>query len=75
MVHTVRIIYHHSTMWIVSNIEISGSHGGKYEGSGLLGCCAMQSGRNLPTAALIMDTPSTSETLVNLYQTAQHNHP
>jgi hypothetical protein len=29
--------------------EISGSQGGKYDGDCLLGCCAVLSGRSLPT--------------------------
>jgi hypothetical protein len=35
------------------------------------GCCAMQSGRNLPfeVIALMMEAASNSETLVNFYQT------
>jgi hypothetical protein len=29
--------------------EISGSHGGEHEDGSLLGCCAVYSGRSLPT--------------------------
>jgi hypothetical protein len=44
--------------------EVSGSHGGEYEDGCLLGCCAV-----------MMEAVSTSETLVNFYQTTQRNFP
>jgi hypothetical protein len=38
--------------------RISGSHGGEYEDGCLLGCCAVQSGRSLPTFQRCMLTQS-----------------
>jgi hypothetical protein len=38
--------------------EISGSHGGKYEDGCFLGCCAVQSGRKLPTFQRCLMPPS-----------------
>jgi hypothetical protein len=35
--------------------EISGSHGGEYEDDCLLGCFAVQSNRNWPTASIIIN--------------------
>jgi hypothetical protein len=70
--------------------ETSSSHGGEYEDDCLLGCCAVQSGRNLPKfqrfwclhhqgddalIALTMEAVSISETSVNLYQTTLRNIP
>jgi hypothetical protein len=70
--------------------EISGSHGSEYEDDCLLGCCAVKSGRSLPTfqrclvplssgrswwiIALMMEAASTSETSVNFRQTTWHNN-
>jgi hypothetical protein len=61
--------------------EISDSCGGGYEDDWLLGCCAVLSGRSLPTfqrsllPALLMEAASTSETSVNFYQTTRRNNP
>jgi hypothetical protein len=35
--------------------DISGYHGGEYEDDCLLGCCAMKSGRSLPTFRFYLD--------------------
>jgi hypothetical protein len=59
-------------------LEISGYHGGNYEDGCLLGCYTVYSGRSLPTSiikaiTLMMEAGSTSETLVNFYQTTRCN--
>jgi hypothetical protein len=50
----------------------------------LLGCCTAQSGRNMTDVSkvltasiitLIMQAVSTSEMVINFYQTTQHNIP
>jgi hypothetical protein len=61
--------------------EILGSHGGEYEDDCFLCCCAVQSGRSLPTFQRYLLPPSsgrwvlTSETSVNFYQTTRRNIP
>jgi hypothetical protein len=57
--------------------EISGSHSSDNEDDCLLGCCAMQYGRSLLMfqGALMIQAASTSETLVNFYQTTWCSNP
>jgi hypothetical protein len=55
---------------------VSGSRGSEYDDDCLLGCCAVSSGRILPTfqraiIALIMEAVRTSETSVNFYETTR----
>jgi hypothetical protein len=66
--------------------KTSGSHAGEYEDECLLGCCAVLSGRSLPTfqrcllplslgLITLMEAASISETLVNFYQATRRNNP
>jgi hypothetical protein len=50
--------------------EISGSHGGEHEDGCLLGCCAMQSGRSLPTFQRCLLPPSSGYSTLSLCVTA-----
>jgi hypothetical protein len=48
---------------LVSTGEISGSHGGEYEGDCLLGCYAVLSGRSLPIIQRCFLPPSSGRSL------------
>jgi hypothetical protein len=67
---------------ILSNLcKISGSHGGEYQDGCLLGCWAMQSGRNWPKFQTCLLQWSrqlnycSTEKSVNFYQTTRRNIP
>jgi hypothetical protein len=46
-----------------------------YEDDCLLACCAVSSGRSLPTFRKCVEAASTSETSVNFYQSTRRNIP
>jgi hypothetical protein len=81
---------HSDQLWglpsLLSSCDIWGSHSSNYEDDCLLGCCAMSSGRCLPTFQrcllppssdhhLLMEAASTYEMSVNFYQTTRCNNP